>query len=708
MCGWGRIGRGAGRRVVSARFPCRPRLRRPRPVVADAAGNLAVIKLTFASLLVASTAVPALAQTTSADANNIVVTATRSGDPISAELVGSSVTVIDNQDLQDRQTRVLSDVLRDVPGVAVNRSGAIGDLTDVRIRGSEADQVLVFVDGIKTDDPYISRYNFGTLITDEAARIEVLRGQQSSLYGSDAIGGVISYTTLSGRELPGIALRAEGGSMGTYDGNARVAGAGPDVDYALSSSYYHTDGYAVAPGGSRDVGSNNLGVSGKANWTPAPNLKITAVGRYSWSKADSDDQVIADNSPVILGYPIITTVDSPGAYGTTRGWYGLLGAELSLFNNVLTTALNATIADTTSTAYDFGSLSFGDHGRRYRGSFTGTARFGNEHVKNRVTVAVDAERQDFQNATPGGFANDSQHRIDTLGFVTQYDVTVDDRLALSGSARIDANSQFSDDATYRATASYLFPTGTRVHAAYGTGVKDPSATDLYDYGTGNFVGNPHLKPEQSQGWEAGLEQNLLDKRVRIGATYFNNRFLNQIQTTFAFINGAFVQTPFNDPTRSRQRGVETYASARLGALRLDLAYTYLHAPQTVSALTQPFAVGGDFQIPTDVTIQAVRRPKDIASFNATWAPQAWPVTATVTVRYNGKQTDYAFGGAPGYGRFIVDLKAYTLVNLAATWDINPHVQIFGRVENVLDQHYQELFTYQAAGRAAYGGVRLKL
>lgn len=661
-----------------------------------------MIKLSFAVLLATGCAVPALAQNTPVNNDDIVVTATRSGDPIPAELIGSSVTVISNQDLQDRQTRVLSDVLRDVPGVAVNRSGAIGNLTDVRIRGSESDQVLVFVDGIKADDPFFARYNFGTLINDEASRIEVLRGQQSSLYGSDAIGGVISYNTLSGREAPGVSLRAEGGSMGTYDGGARVAGVKGNVDYALSSSYYRTDGYPIAPGGNLDTSSKSLGVSGKFNWTPTPNLKITAVGRYSFSKADSDDQQVAANSPVIMGYPVITTVDSPGNYGANRGWYGLLGAEWNLFNNVMTNSLNATVADTTSTGND-GFGPFGDHGRRYRGSFASTVRFGTENLKNRVTVAVDAERQDFQNT----YTDNVRHRIDTLGFVTQYDLTVADRLAISGSARIDANSQFSDDATYRATASYLFPGGTRIHAAYGTGVKDPSAQNLYDYYSGQFVGNPHLKPEQSQGWEAGLEQSLFDKRVKIGATFFSNRFVNQIQTTYALVGTSYVQTPYNNPAHSRQRGVETYASARIGDLRLDLTYTYLHAPQTIAALTEPFAVGGDFQTPTNVTTQAARRPKEIASFNATWAPKAFPVTATLTVRYNGKQTDYAFA-PPSYARLIVALKAYTLVNLNATWDVNPHVQIFGRVENLLDDRYQEVFTYQAAGRAAYGGVRLKL
>ncbi len=665
-----------------------------------------MIKFSVTALILAGTAMPACAQNAATNPDDIVVTATRSGDPVPAELIGSSVTVISNQDLADRQTRAISDVLRDVPGVAVNRSGAVGDLTDVRIRGSEANQVLVFVDGIKADDPYFARFDFGTLINDEASRIEVLRGQQSSLYGSDAIGGVISYTTLSGRELPGVSLRAEGGSMGTYDGGARVAGVKGDVDGALSASYYHTDGYPIAPGGTVNTGSNSLGVSGKVNWAPASNLKITAVGRYSYTKANSDDQNIAENSPVVMGYPVITTVDTPGNYGTNRGWYGLLGATWNLFGDVMTNALNATIADTTRNGYDYSSLSYGDHGRRYRGSFTSTVRFGNEHLKNRFTVAIDAERQDFQNTSPGGFSDNSLHRIDTLGVVTQYDLTVDERLAISGSARIDANSQFADDATYRATASYLFGAGTRIHAAYGTGVKDPSATDLFDYVTGQFVGNPHLKPEQSQGWEVGVEQSLVGNRVKFGATYFDNRYSNAIDTVYTLVGDNYVQTPYNNPVSFRQRGVETYASAHVADWRFDLAYTWLHAPQTISAIASAAPADGGYQAPVPVTIQAARRPKDIASLNATWAPSALPVTATLTVRYNGRQTDYAFNS--DFNRLIVDLKAYTLVNLGTTYDINRHVQVFGRVENLLNQHYQEVFTYQAAGRATYGGVRLKL
>jgi vitamin B12 transporter len=671
------------------------------------------MNIRFITLLALTAASPAIAQSSIAQASddnakgdNIVVTATRSGDAIPTDLIGSSVTVISSQDLQDRQTRILSDVLRDVPGVAVSRIGAVGDETDIRIRGSEANHVLVFVDGIKSDDPYYGQYDFGTLLNDEASRVEVLRGQQSSLYGSDAIGGVISYTTLSGREAPGITLRAEGGSMGTYDGGARIAGVKGDFDYAISSSYYHTDGYPIAPGGDRDTGSNNLGASGKFDWTPAPNFKVTAVGRYGHTKADTDDQDIVADSPVVMGYPVILTVDTPGSYYTNRVYSGLLGAQWSLFDDAWTNAATATIADTTRNGYDYGALSYGDHGRRYRASFDSTVRFGSDHVKNRFTMAVDAEREEFANTSPGGFSDNGTHRIDTLGFVTQYDLTVDDRLAISASARIDDNSKFSDDSTYRTTASYLFPTGTRLHAAYGTGVKDPSASDLFAYATGQFIGNPNLKPERSKGWEAGVEQTLLGDRIKIGATYFDNRFLDEIDSTYTLVGGEYLQTTYNNADKFKQRGIETYASARVGAIRFDLSYTYLHSPQTTMVLADPAPADGSYQFPVPVTAQAYRRPKDIASANVTWAPKTLPITTTLTVRYNGKQTDYAYNA--DFNRLLVLLKSYTLVNLNATYDVTKNVQVFGRVENLLDKKYQEVFTFATPGRAAYGGVRLKI
>ena len=664
------------------------------------------------SLIAMIAATPALAQAdaapsdAAADGETIVVTATRSGDAIPAHLIGSSVTVIDSKALEARQTRVLSDVLRDVPGVAVGRTGGISGTTEIRVRGSEGNHVLVFIDGIKVSDPYYGYYDFGNLIADDGARVEVLRGQQSSLYGSDAIGGVITYSTLSGREDPGISARLEGGSFGIVSTAGRFAGTvGANFDYALSATYLKTDGFPTAPGGTRDLQSDNLGTSFKLNWTPSSRLKITAVGRYSYTKGDFNDQFIDASSPVVQGYQVITTVDTPGSYYRNKAFYGLVRAELDVIDDVWTSAVSGQITDANRDAYSVFGYSYGDRGRRYRGSFENTFRFGTDRIRNRFTAAIDGEREEFRNVDPSGFAFTGRKRIDTVGFVTQYDVTIDDRLAVGASARIDANQRFGDAETYRVTGSYLFDTGTRVHAAYGTGVKAPNASELFGYSDGTYIGNPDLEPEKSKGWEAGVEQSFLGKAVTLGATYFHSRFTKQIETVGTFANGVFTSTSVNNNTVSKQRGVEVYGSARTGPFSLDLSYTYLKAPQVIEVLANPAPAGGAFQPTVPVETQAIRRAKNIASANLTYAPDSLPLSTTLTVRYNGKQRDYAFN--PIYQRLLVDLKAFTLVNLAATYDISKTLQVYGRVENVFDKKYQEVFTFATAGRAAYGGVRVR-
>ncbi|HEX7853523.1 MAG TPA: TonB-dependent receptor [Sphingobium sp.] len=668
-----------------------------------------MLKTCYISTFALVAAMPAVAHAddvAASDKDIIVVTATRSGDAVPAHLIGSSVTVLDSQALQDRQTRIVSDILRDVPGVAVNRTDAIGGLTQVRIRGSEGNHVLVFIDGIKASDPYYGEYDFGNLIADDYARIEVLRGQQSSLYGSDAIGGVISYNTLSGREAPGYSVRAEGGSFGTFSTAGRAAGTvGDDLDYAFSASYLTTDGYPSAPGGSRDLGSDSLALSGKINWTPAPNFKVMAVGRYSYTQADLNNQGIAATSPVVQGYPVITAIDTPGNFYRNKVFYGLVRAELSLFDDAWTTALSAQLTDARRDAYNSFGYNYGDRGQRYRGSLENTVRFGTDRIKNRFTFAVDAEREEARNVDPTGYAFTGKHRVDTLGFVTQYDLTVDDRLAIGGSLRIDSNSFFKDVTTGRVTGSYLFPTGTRVHAAYGTGVKAPTTSELFGYVDGQYIGNPNLRPEKSEGWEAGVEQSLLGDAVTLGATYFYSRFSDQIQTVGTFAGGAYISTTINNDVVAKQRGVEVYARARLADWRADASYTYLDAPQVIQALANPAPAGGAFQSAVPIETQAVRRPKNIASVNLSYAPVGKPFSATVTVRYNGKQRDYAFNSS--YQRLLVDMKAFTLVNLNATYDISRHLQVYGRVENLFAEKYQEVFTFASPGRAAYGGVRVQ-
>lgn len=642
--------------------------------------NIALI-----SVLALAVTTPALAQsnptqpTTDANGETIIVTASRSGDAIPVSKIGGSVTVLDAAALDQRQTRIVSDILRDVPGVAVNRTGAVGALTQLRVRGTEGNHVLVLIDGIKASDPYYGEYDFGTLIADDSAKIEVLRGQQSSLYGSDAIGGVIQYITLTGAEAPGISLRVEGGSFETASGSARVAGVSGNLDYAVSSSYYHTGGTPTSRFGTRDVGSDSVGASAKLIWTPSPIFKLTAVGRYSFTDADTNNSENNSLSPR-FGY----TVDSPGVYFKNTAFYGLLRGELSLLEGRWTTALSGQFADTKRTGYDGGVVDYGDKGQRYKGTVESTIRFGTDAIRHRITAAVDVEREQFQNRSP--FSFQGKRHTDNVGIVGEYNVIVNDALSVSGSVRRDLNDRFDDVTTWRAEGSYKFATGTRVRGAYGTGVKNPGYFELYGYSDGRYIGNPNLRPEKSKGWEAGVDQYFANNKASIGATYFDSRLTDEIYTTYPA--PLFIATPSNRTTESKQRGIEVFASARpIHQLRFDAAFTYLHARENNAV--------------------EVRRPNYIGSVNVTAFSNDDRFSGTLTARYNGRQQDVAYTN-PSYVPVKVSLQEYVLVNLNAEYKLTKSISVFGRIENLFDEQYEEVFSFATPGRGAYGGFRVRL
>lgn len=634
-------------------------------------------------LAAALAAAPATAPDDAQPDDTIVVTASRSGDAVRTDQLGASVTVLDAQAIERRQTRLVSDILRDVPGVAVSRAGQPGGLTQVRIRGSESNHVLVLIDGIEVADPFQGEYDFAGLVSDDAARVEVLRGQQSSLYGSDAIGGVIQYITASGADAPGVRLRADGGSFDTATASARVAGVADRLDYALTGSWNHTGGTPTARSGTRDIGSDIVNASAKLDWSPAETFKLTAVGRYSLTDADQNNFYYDDAANPLFG----TIVDSPRVRFSNEAFYGLVRGQLSLLDDRWTNALTAQISDTTRKGFASGARSNGDKGRRYKGSFESSIRFGEEGaLRHRLTAAVDVERERYENISPPSpFVFGGTRHTDNVGIVGQYEL-ISDSLSLGGSIRRDENDRFADTTTYRVQGSYAFPAGTRVRGAYGTGVKNPLFYELFGFSDGRYVGNPNLKPEKSKGWEAGVEQ-ALGTAGTIGATYFRSRLENEIFTTYPA--PLFVASPDNRATLSRQRGLELFAGLKpTSQLRVDAAYTYLHAREN--------------------GVREVRRPKHVASVNITGETADRRLNATLTVRYNGAQDDVAFITPPFGGPATVRLGHYTLVNVAAEYRLAERVTLFARVENLLAEDYEEVFSYRTPGRAGYAGIRLAL
>lgn len=615
----------------------------------------------------------------------LTVTASRSGAALPASLTGSSVTVIDAQALQERQTRIVSDVLRDVPGVAVSRSGGVGGFTQVRIRGAESNHTLVLIDGIEASDPFLGEFDFATLIADDVARVEVLRGQQSAIYGSDAIGGVIHYITASGRERQGLSGRTEAGSSGTYNGALRYGGVSGAFDYAVSGAWNRTNGTPAARAGigDKDLDAENGAAAIKLGWQALPNLRLSAVGRYSHTDAQTDPQDFDFGSPT-YGF----VVDPRGDDGfTSRAWYGLVRGELSLLEGRWTQAATAQINDNRQDVREAGAVTSANTGRRTKASYDSTFRFGPQRFASSITLAADFEREDFRNIAVGGAAPtvaNFKRKIDNTGVVAEYDLRAFDRFSFGAAVRHDENDRFQDADTYRLRGAFEATPALTLRAAAGSGIKAPTNFELFGFDPRSFVGNPNLKPERSEGWEAGADLKLLKDRVKLGFSYFDSELTDEIYTVFS---PTFVSSPANRATLSKQHGVELFANAVLdGGWRIDLAYTYLDA--------------------TENGLEEVRRAPHIASASLSWRPEGGRVGATLTVRYNGDQLDNNFTNLPLGPR--VTLPEFWLVNLAGDYRLTDRVELYGRVENLFDQRYEEVFTTRAPGVAAYAGVRFRL
>lgn len=627
-----------------------------------------------AALLASSSAAFAAADDPASD-EEIVVTATRASSGIPRDQLGSSVTIITPVDLSLRQTRVVSDILRDVPGIAVSRLGTVGGTTDIRIRGAEANHTMVLIDGMEVSDPFTGAFDFATLIADEVARIEVLRGQQSALYGAEAIGGVINYITLSGAEAPGFSGRAEGGSFGTFGGAARYAGVANGFDYALNGSYQSTDGVPTSRFGTRDIGAENAAVSGRFSYRISPNFSLRAIGRYSWTQGDTNDQDFDFTSPT-FGY----VIDSDDTYDL-EALYGLVGADLSLMDGAWTHSVTVQGVDTQRDNFSGGALDSGTDGGRVKASYVTAYRFGDDRVRHTLTGAIDWERDSFRNRGP--FLTDAQalkRHIENTGFVAQYDLLIGDSVGLGAAVRYDDNDRFDDATTWRLYGSYAFDFGLRVHAAGGSGIQNPGIFELFGFDPDTFIGNPDLKPEKSVGWEAGLEQSFLNETVRVDVTYFDATLEDEIYTDFS---GYPISIARNRLTDSTRRGVEVSLTALLGdAWRVFASYTYLDAQENHA--------------------EEVRRPRNSGSLNLSYLDPDGAFSATLTVRYNGKTLDnnFTFSGPP-----LVELDDYTLVNLDGDVRLTDSIRLYGRVENLFDKDYEDVYTYATAGRAAYVGVR---
>ena len=611
--------------------------------------------------------------------DEIVVTASRTVMPLTS--VGSAIDVLTAEDIAARPRFQVSDLLREVPGVSVNRSGQMGSQTQVRLRGAEANHTLVLINGIEVGDPFtVGEFDFANLLTDDVERIEILRGPQSALYGAQAIGGVINVITTQGKGPAKFTAQAQGGSFGTFSGSGAANGGGDGYGFAGAAAYLKTAGISQAARGTERDGHTNLtlNLSGRADLSELFDVSLAA--RYTRAFGEEDTQDFTPGSPT-QGLAI----DSDD-FHRTKTIYARGTGRLKLFEGAWEHIAAAAITDVRKSNYGFGAFSFGSYGRKMVASYQTNATLtdathGLSHV---LTGYVELKDEAFENKS--GFPGPQNQRKSTLdkGYVGEYRLGVRDQVFLSAAVRYDDTDMFKNATTYRATAAWQVPgTGVKLRASYGTGLAKPGFFELFGFDPTSFVGNPNLKPETSRGWDVGADLSLVENTAYLSASYFSTNLEHEIFTDFT----VFPFTVRNQNGISKRDGVEISARyTPIPAFSLAASYTYTNTKD-------------------DRGLQEVRRPKTIASLSGSYRFLEDRATIGLSADHNGKMQDVVFTPTIPSGK--TTMKAYTLVTVSATYDVTKSVEVFGRIENVLDQRYQEIFSYNTMGAGVYGGLRLR-
>ena len=621
----------------------------------------------------------------------LVVTATRS--PLALARAGSAITVIDAAEIAARGSKSVADVLRGVPGLDITEQGGPGGLSTVALRGTAASQTLVLVDGFRVGDTTSTggETDLGAFSLTDVERIEVLRGPQSALYGSDAMGGVINIITSKGTQTPRRTLTLEGGSYGTLSLRAGISGATERLSYAFSVSGLHTDGFSrwgyriarLSTGAKLESDRADKGAaSARIAYRVSDDVEVEAglnihANRSKFDNAgsffitDRDDRLVQGRQLVTEEHARIS-VDTFG---------GMLRNSLTVFHS--STERNLLLSAPTFACVDAFFNSF-DCKQKYLGQRVGAEYQGNLKL-GALGLTIFGLRTELETArtseeliappTPERTLINARQTTNSAFLLHQ--ASIGERLDVSLGARIDSVDSRHNFATWRATAAYrIEETGTKLRASIGTGAKSPSLYQRF-----SIYGDPALRAEQSFGIDAGIDQMLLDGRVKLSATVFDTRYRDLIDFDFAKNN--FVGGYYN-VGRAHMSGVELSGDAVVvpDMWRVRATYTYLDA--------------------RDITKNQVllRRPQNKGSIGIIYSgvPNLEVEGRAILVgRRIDSENDFP------YGRVV--MPAYVRFDARAEYKINETVSVYARAENIGNARYEEVRDYGTAGRSFFGGVK---
>jgi vitamin B12 transporter len=595
---------------------------------------------------------------------SVVITATRLPTP---ELeIASSVTVVTADDIAARQERTFSELLRDIPGLNVVQEGGSGGLTSVFMRGTNSNHVKVLVDGIDVSDPSNAGavFDFGQLLTQDIERVEVLRGPQSGLYGSDAIGGVINVITRAGSGPMKLSASVEGGSFDTFNQGAGISGSQDAFHYSGNVAHLHAGATPVTPlalllpGEPRNKDYyDNFTASTKLGLDLTSDFDLGLVARYT----NTHLRYTGEDFSTFPAFPAA----QPSASNTNE-YYGRASAHLQSLDGALNQTLGVAFTRNATATLQPQIPETLNTGERVKVDWQGAIKVSGTHT---VLLGLEDARDKISEPLSASIRIASAY--------AELQSQLGAHWFSSLNARYDDNNRFGSKGTYRFAPAYLISaTGTKLKASVGSGFKAPTLSELFQNFPPFFFANPNLRPESSLGYDAGIEQGFGADTVRVGATYFHNRIRDLIASD---ITG----TTWANIGRAITRGVESfvaYRPARQLTLRLD--YTYTEASDDV--LHQ----------------QLLRRPKHKGNLIATWhASDALLLNLdvlTVSSWVDGNR-DFSIPRleAPGY----------TTLNLAASFDLSGQLALFGRIDNLLDRRYQNPVGFLRPGFGVFAGIR---
>jgi vitamin B12 transporter len=624
----------------------------------------------------------AQAQSSTEQLPEVVVTADRTAEPLSK--TGSSISVVSGETIATSNPGSLVDALRTVPGLDISENGGPGGTANVRLRGGNSGQTLVMIDGIRVNDPTAASGDFEFAMFSPSAieRIEVLKGPQSALYGSDAMTGVVNIITKKGSGPAQFNVRTEAGSYGTVVTQGSLIGSTGPWSYALTGGGQHSNGFsrygyripaieARFPNLEND-GFDRVGGSAKIGYDAGEGIRLESgiVSSFTRSAYDAASGTFPDT-------PSAATRLLQTVYGRVGidSFGGILTHNITISNthtersfNDVSYRTNMLPQNTTSKISDYWGDSLGaEYQATLKLGAFGSLIYG---AKTQTETA-----QTFTTAvlpTPGAFTPALSKRQDTNSVFALWSVPLGERLNITLGGRVDDVVDVARFETWRATAAYtIAETGTKFHTSAGTGAKAPTLFQLYDA----TYGSRNLTPETSFGYDAGIDQSLFNGRVVLSVTGFANDLNNLINfvSDAAHPLGYYVNV-----ARAETNGLEVGANIDVipGLVKFNAAYTYLHAEDLGNS-----------------TVLS-RRPKNFARFALTITPtDKWmiePRVTTVSKRFSSSNQ-------------VGQVDAYTRVDLYSEYKIDANWKVFARGENVLNEHYQEVLNFGTTGPAGYVG-----